>query len=103
MITFERQRSILRLLNERPGMKITDMADLLDVSRGTIRNDLLVLEEQNHVRRVRGGAVLIGEPPAEDLPAAQISKGDLEGKPLQHREVGQVVGRVCDQSEQGTE
>lgn len=80
MITFERQRSILRLLNERPGMKITDMADLLDVSRGTIRNDLLVLEEQNHVRRVRGGAVLIGEPPTEDLPAALISKGDLEGK-----------------------
>ena len=61
MITFERQQSILRLLREQPGIKITKMADLLDVSRGTIRNDLLALEEQNRVRRVRGGAILIGD------------------------------------------
>jgi ribose transport system substrate-binding protein len=81
MITFERQRSILRLLRERPGMKITEMADLLEVSRGTIRNDLLTLEEQNHVRRVRGGAILLDEPPTvQEMPGAQEAEGNQEGK-----------------------
>lgn len=61
MIAYERQQKILRLLSERPGIKITTMAELLDVSRGTIRNDLLILEEQNLIKRVRGGAVLIAE------------------------------------------
>ena len=59
MITFERQQSILRLLKEQPGLKVIKLAELFGVSRGTIRNDLLVLEEQNKVKRVRGGAVLI--------------------------------------------
>jgi ribose transport system substrate-binding protein len=80
MITFERQKSILRLLHEHPGMKITEMADLLDVSRGTIRNDLLSLEEQNHVRRVRGGAVLIAEPPERELLGLTDVQTNLEGK-----------------------
>lgn len=58
MITFERQQAILRLLKEQPGLKVTKLAELLDVSRGTIRNDLLKLEEEGKVRRMRGGAVL---------------------------------------------
>jgi ribose transport system substrate-binding protein len=61
MITFERQQALLRLLREQPGIKVTKLAELLQVSRGTIRNDLLTLEEQNKVRRVRGGAVLVGK------------------------------------------
>ncbi|HFE67678.1 MAG TPA: DeoR family transcriptional regulator [Chloroflexi bacterium] len=58
MITFERQQAILRLLKEQPGLKVTKLAELLDVSRGTIRNDLLKLEEQGKVKRMRGGAIL---------------------------------------------
>ncbi|MEN8171819.1 MAG: substrate-binding domain-containing protein [Chloroflexota bacterium] len=59
MITFERQKSLLRLLQEQPGIKITKLAELLEVSRGTIRNDLLTLENDHKVKRVRGGAVLL--------------------------------------------
>ncbi len=61
MTTFERQQKVLQLLSEQPGIKIIEMANLLGVSRGTIRNDLLTLEEQNRIRRVRGGAVLVNE------------------------------------------
>ncbi len=61
MITFERQQSILRLLQEQPGIKVTKMAELLSVSRGTIRNDLLALEKEGKVKRVRGGAVLLAK------------------------------------------
>ena len=55
---FERRQTILRLLQEQPGIKVSQLAELLDVSPGTIRNDLNALEEQHRLRRVHGGAVL---------------------------------------------
>lgn len=68
MVTrFERRQTILRLLREQPGIKVSQMADLLDVSAGTIRNDLNALEEEGKVKRVLGGAVLV-EPALEDYP-----------------------------------
>ena len=60
MTTFERRQTILRLLEEQPGITVTHLASLLDVSDGTIRNDLTALENEQKVRRVRGGAVLVG-------------------------------------------
>jgi ribose transport system substrate-binding protein len=58
MTPFERRRQILSYLQEQPGIKVTELARLLDVSEGTIRNDLTELEDDGHLRRVRGGAVL---------------------------------------------
>lgn len=58
MTTFERRQRILGLLREQPGVKVTELARLLGVSEGTIRNDLTALEEEAHLTRVRGGAVL---------------------------------------------
>jgi ribose transport system substrate-binding protein len=59
MTTYERQQTILRLLKEQPGIKVTRLADLLEVSVGTIRNDLSALESEDRIKRVRGGAILI--------------------------------------------
>jgi len=56
--TFERRQRILGLLREQPGVKVTQLAQNLDVSEGTIRNDLTALEEEGHLTRVRGGAIL---------------------------------------------
>lgn len=58
MTTFQRRQRILSLLREEPGITVARLASLLGVSPGTIRNDLNVLEEQGHVERVHGGAVL---------------------------------------------
>jgi len=55
--TFERRQRIFDLLRERSGVKVTKLAKLLDVSEGTIRNDLNALEEAGQLTRVRGGAV----------------------------------------------
>jgi ribose transport system substrate-binding protein len=57
MMTFQRRQRILDLLREQSGVKVTDLARLLDVSEGTIRNDLTALEEEGQLTRVRGGAV----------------------------------------------
>jgi ribose transport system substrate-binding protein len=57
MTTFERRQRILALLREQSGVKVTELAPLLNVSEGTIRNDLTALEEAGQLKRVRGGAV----------------------------------------------
>ena len=83
MIAFERQQNILRLLREKQGIKITKMADFFTVSRGTIRNDLLILEEQGQIKRVRGGAVLLGEAltnASYETSTAEEAPGDFESK-----------------------
>ena len=59
--TFERRQAIVRVLEEQPGIKTVDLASLLDVSIGTIRNDLSALQNEGRVARVRGGAVLIAQ------------------------------------------
>lgn len=58
MTLFERQQRLLRLLEERPGIKVPELARLLGVSQGTIRNDLRAMAEGGRLTRVRGGAVV---------------------------------------------
>jgi ribose transport system substrate-binding protein len=57
LTTYERRQLIVRILEEQSGIKVTDLADMLNVSEGTVRNDLAVLDEENQIKRVRGGAV----------------------------------------------
>jgi len=58
LTTFERRQRLLTLLQERPGIRVSEQAKLLGVSEGTIRNDLKALAESGRLTRVRGGAVL---------------------------------------------
>jgi DeoR family transcriptional regulator, fructose operon transcriptional repressor len=57
----ERQRSILKLLNETTPLSIEEMAVSLKVSEVTIRRDLVVLEKQGLIIRERGKASLPSE------------------------------------------
>ncbi len=58
LTTFERRQLILRILEEQAGIKVTDLAQQLEVSEGTVRNDLAALDEDQQITRVRGGAVV---------------------------------------------
>jgi DeoR/GlpR family transcriptional regulator of sugar metabolism len=58
MTTFERRQRLVRFLEERSGIKVTELAERLNVSQGTIRNDLRALEQAGQIARVRGGAVV---------------------------------------------
>jgi ribose transport system substrate-binding protein len=60
MTPFARRQTILSLLRERPGIRVTELAKDLGVSEGTIRNDFRALEEAGQLTRVRGGATLAG-------------------------------------------
>jgi DeoR/GlpR family transcriptional regulator of sugar metabolism len=51
----------MEALREQPGIRVPKLAEFLDVSEGTVRNDLNALEDAGKLKRVRGGAVLNDE------------------------------------------
>ncbi len=56
-IVFERHQKILDLLKDRTSISVSELSKMLDVSEGTIRNDLQALDARGQLHRVRGGAV----------------------------------------------
>ena len=58
MTTYGRRQSLLEILRKQPGLRVPELATALDVSEGTVRNDLNALEQQGLLMRVHGGAVL---------------------------------------------
>jgi len=58
MLAHERRELIKRILQERDQLSVTDLVAMLQVSRETIRRDLLELNQEGVVRKVHGGAVL---------------------------------------------
>ncbi len=72
MTTYERRQTILRLLQLEPNetLGVTELAEALEVSEGTIRNDLTALQDEQLIVRVRGGAVLKNGAGATRLPNA---------------------------------
>lgn len=61
---YERHQTILRLVQEYSSVRVAQLAEYLDVSESTIRNDLEALGEQGQLVRIRGGAVAkVGQPP----------------------------------------
>ena len=58
MLSSERQKKILNLLDENGSIQVSELIDLFNVSDMTIRRDLILLERKGLLRRVHGGAVL---------------------------------------------
>jgi len=58
LTTYERRQFLFDLLRVQPGLRVLELAQALDVSAGTVRNDLNALEGEGKLKRVHGGAVL---------------------------------------------
>ena len=58
MTTYERRQSLIDLLRKQPGLRVPELAKSLNVSEGTVRNDLNALEGEGRLKRVHGGAIL---------------------------------------------
>ena len=58
MTTYKRRRSLLDILRQQPSLRVPELAASLNISEGTVRNDLNALEQQGLLTRVHGGAVL---------------------------------------------
>ena len=58
MTAFERRQQLLEILRKQPGLRVPELARALEVSQGTIRNDLDALSDEGRLLRVHGGAAL---------------------------------------------
>ncbi|MCT8974286.1 DeoR/GlpR family DNA-binding transcription regulator [Microbaculum marinisediminis] len=65
MLKEERQRRILAILRERANARTIDIAMELNVSRETVRRDLVELQGEGEIGRVHGGATINSSPPEE--------------------------------------
>jgi DeoR family transcriptional regulator, fructose operon transcriptional repressor len=59
MLTPERHQLILKCLKEKSPIKIQELVDLTNSSESTIRRDLTLLEQENFLKRIHGGAALL--------------------------------------------
>jgi DeoR/GlpR family transcriptional regulator of sugar metabolism len=74
----ERQQRILRVLKHSGRIEADALAAQLDVSRETVRRDLLRLEGEGRIRRIHGGAVALT--PLIELPFRARSIAQIEEK-----------------------
>ncbi len=58
MTSFERRQRVLEVMQKQPGIRVPEVAKLLGVSEGTVRNDLRALAAEGQLKRVRGGAII---------------------------------------------
>ncbi len=65
MLKEERQRRILSILRKRANARTVEIARELNVSRETVRRDLVELQGKGEIGRVHGGATIGGEVPEE--------------------------------------
>jgi DeoR family ulaG and ulaABCDEF operon transcriptional repressor len=56
MLEAERQKLILKIVQERSIVSIADLGEILDASDATLRRDVNALSERGEIRRIRGGA-----------------------------------------------
>jgi ribose transport system substrate-binding protein len=78
--TFERRQSILQILQTQASVKVSDLARMLQVSEGTIRNDLIALDEEKQLRRVRGGAIVENHPSLRSQQVMNRAKVNSDAK-----------------------
>ena len=69
----ERQRFIMNWLAEKPNISVSDIVRRFSVSEVTARHDLISLESEGKLRRVRGGAVSLSRSNAISYPEERIN------------------------------
>ncbi|WP_082233432.1 DeoR/GlpR family DNA-binding transcription regulator [Halobacillus massiliensis] len=95
MLTAERQKVILDLLNEQQTVKLKDITEATGASDSTIRRDLDLLERAGKLRRIHGGASL-RRPASEELSMGEkISKFYEEKKSISRMAADLIKDGEC--------
>jgi DeoR/GlpR family transcriptional regulator of sugar metabolism len=91
VISFERRQRLLATLKEHPGIRVPELSKILEVSEGTVRNDLNALSEQGQLIRVRGGAQ-VGEDSKEQNAAFTARAGvNTDKKQMIARQAAELI------------
>ena len=89
--TYERRQSLLETLRNQPGLRVPELAKVLDVSEGTVRNDLNALENEGRLKRVHGGAVLNNQDTFQNNSFVRRYKENVAAKIAIAREAATLV------------
>ncbi|GMB09678.1 DeoR family transcriptional regulator [Thermolongibacillus altinsuensis] len=81
MLTPERHRIILQLLEEKEVVKLQELVEATNSSESTIRRDLSQLEKEKKLKRVHGGAALLHQK-REELSVFEKSTKNIQEKQL---------------------
>jgi DeoR/GlpR family transcriptional regulator of sugar metabolism len=87
MTTYERRQSILDLIRKQPGLRVPEIAQVLDVSEGTVRNDLNALQDEGRLIRSHGGAVLIEQ--------TSFSNTSFASRHREHAAENEIIARTA--------
>lgn len=77
MLEVERRNAILDLLKKKPVVHVTEISQTLFFSEATVRRDLVRLEKDGLITRVRGGAILNSASTIEIPTAVRTSENRL--------------------------
>lgn len=102
LLTQERHQLILQRLNEKEIVKLQELVELTNSSESTIRRDLVVLEEQNYIKRVHGGASLLKGTNQEQGFVEKSSKNLQEKKQIAEYAANLVEDGECIYLDAGT-
>ena len=91
MTTYERRQSLLDVLRKQPGLRVPELAQALNVSEGTVRNDLNALEDEGRLKRVHGGAVLNDQDQFQNNSFVRRYKQNVSAKFVIAREAALLV------------
>ncbi|WP_010273244.1 DeoR/GlpR family DNA-binding transcription regulator [Paenibacillus senegalensis] len=96
MLAPERRNHIMQLLNQQKQVLVKELSEKLQVSEGTLRNDLKILEKDGLLERTHGGAVLPAPPSHEHTFRSrsqinQAEKAAIGTKALEFVKNGQCI------------
>ncbi|WP_308635080.1 DeoR/GlpR family DNA-binding transcription regulator [Paenibacillus silvisoli] len=77
MLVAERYEKIVRLVNERGSIRVTELSELCQVTEETIRRDLDRLEQAGRLRRSHGGAVSVKDAPPQQQPEIPYAEREI--------------------------
>lgn len=81
MLTKQRQNLLLKLLEERGSVTVTEVKEMLDASESTVRRDITALDREGKLVKVFGGAVALEQRvTAHEYTVAQKSGVNREEK-----------------------
>lgn len=98
MLAQERQTIILEMLHKHNIIKISDIVSRFRISNLTARRDLDILQDQNLVRRIYGGAILVDHP---ETASSSASEACSPGKASQRMEIAAIGKQAASMIHEG--
>jgi DeoR/GlpR family transcriptional regulator of sugar metabolism len=81
----DRQNKIIELVNQRGSVKTSELCDLFSTTRQTIHHDLELLDKEDKLKKVYGGAVRI----------SRAEEPSIDTRRIQYQIEKNIIGRIA--------